>query len=279
MGIMRRKTQQYSNELTERRITPALAGVLTDLELDQPTIVALDDIRRAALGHGVQASARDIASRLARNGWLMPLRTRGMYEFIPASRAGRFRSGDPFIELRATLRRRPNLTVQVAAESAAWLLGLSSREPGQHALAAPAGLEVPRALNGFRIVRFASVLPPITKDGLPVWSLETLLVAMAARPILYEDWPNVSDWLPRAASEVDMQEIIRALAKQPSAAGVRLAYMFARGAQPARAHAVLNEINRPRGPVYFGPDRDRGKYDAEYGVVDSALDQKSGLKP
>jgi len=42
---------------------------------------------------------------------------------------------------------------------------------------------------------------------------------------------------------------------------------------------VLNKIERPRGPVYFGPYRDRGKYDAEYGVVDSILVWTSGLKP
>ena len=48
---------------------------------------------------------------LRRSGWLLPMRTRGVWEFAPASRSGAFRSGDPFTELRAFLRRKTGVPV------------------------------------------------------------------------------------------------------------------------------------------------------------------------
>jgi hypothetical protein len=43
--------------------------------------------------------------RLREHGWLLDLATRGVWEFAPAARAGAYGSGDPLVELRATLAR------------------------------------------------------------------------------------------------------------------------------------------------------------------------------
>jgi hypothetical protein len=278
MGISRSEEGQNAISLTAREIPPSLAPLLAELELDQPRIVAVGDI--AALGKrlGLAASARDLTDRLQKHGWLLPLRTRGMYEFVPAARAGRCPSGDPFIELRATLRRRPDLPIQVAGESAAWLHGYATREPNQHVISAPQGLEVPAALDEFRVVRYTPQSTPAAVDGLPVWSPEALLVAMAARPTLYRDWPNVLDWLGQAVSRLADVALRRELDAHPNGVTARLAYILNRGGHHNQALELIERVGHPRGPVYLGSDRRAGTYDKTFGVVDSLLHTRPGLK-
>lgn len=69
------------------------------------------------------------SERLVREGWLLPLRTRRSWEFVPASRAGRFGSGDPLIELRALLAHRSDAPVALAFNSAVWALVYSTHQP------------------------------------------------------------------------------------------------------------------------------------------------------
>ena len=131
-------SQLTDPDLTERSIPARLSGLVADLELDQPRIVALDEIASKARSRGLAASPKNLAWRLTKHGWLIPLRTKGMYEFVPAARAGVVSSGDPFVELRATLKRRPTLPMAVAEDSAAWLHGFSARATGSARACAPA---------------------------------------------------------------------------------------------------------------------------------------------
>jgi predicted transcriptional regulator of viral defense system len=272
MASSRKLVAQTDSFLTSRAIPQSLAGLLADVELDQPKTVSLQDIENRARARGLTASTRTLARRLQEHGWLLPLRTKGMYEFAPAARAGRLSSGDPFIELRATLRRRPALPITIAEDSAAWLHGLSTRAPERHVICAPPHLIAPVALNGFRIVRLSPKLQPTTIDNLPVWRKETLLVMMAGRPANYGDWVNVLDWLAEAIDSADQSMIDRELSDQPSTTAIRLAYLLDRAGRAERAEMTLNSASsRQVGPVYLGIDRRSGRYDAKFGVVDSLL--------
>jgi hypothetical protein len=194
-----------------------------------------------------------------------------MYEFAPAARAGNYSSGDPFIELRATIRRRPDLPVILAYESAAWVRGLSGRAPDRHVLSTKKGAKIPRALSDFRIVRQYPRLSPDNIDGLPVWKIETMLVFMAARPELYHDWPNVAEWLPDAVRKLAYEKLAIELKGMTQATVVRLAYLIDRGGDKELANQVARRVSRPTGPVYLGANRKLGSRDAQYNVVDSLL--------
>ena len=107
----------------DRKIPEKLAPLIARFELDQPTLVSRDDIARIARETGVDSRTSYLVEHLVGHGWLIPLGTRGLWEFAPAARAGPFSSGNIHIELYATLRKRPDLVVAIAAESASWLHG------------------------------------------------------------------------------------------------------------------------------------------------------------
>lgn len=211
-----------------------------------------------------------IARELQRHGWLLPLRTRGRWEFAPAARAGALPSGDPFVELRATLQRR-SLPVALAYDSAAWLQGLSARQPHIQVLATyPGQRKLPPALSDFRITRIWGVLEPETKDHLPVWRVATLLSKMAIVPHFYRDWPNVMEWIEEAFKRADAADLERELDGAPDPARVRMAYLADRANLKHLAHDLMRKA-RPSGLVYLGRDRTRSRFVREYNLIDSLL--------
>jgi len=98
------------------------------------------------------------------------------------------------IELRAALKKNPDAPLTVGAESAAYRLGLSSRRPDREVIAAPKEVRLPKALRQFRIARWTTQ-HVVRRDGLPVWTVATLLAFMASQPSGYHDWPNVGSGL------------------------------------------------------------------------------------
>jgi len=135
----------------QRDITPTLAPLLQLLELEQPRVVSTTDIADYAAQVGLQWPTPLIVRRIRERGWLLDLTTQGVLEFAPASRAVAFGAGDPFVELRATLKRDPAAPYAVAAESAAYQLGLSSRRPERDVIGAHTGARLQRALEAFRL--------------------------------------------------------------------------------------------------------------------------------
>lgn len=254
-----------------RVVQPSIAAVLEALELDQPQLVVtadIDDLRRAT---GTVSSTRYLIELLTDEGWLLPLRSRGVWEFAPAARAGAFGSGDPHIELRAALRKRPDLPVALAQETAAWLHGLSGRPPSRDVLSAPDGLRLPPALSGYRVVRSTPRLEPEPRNGLPVWQVDTLLVAMADRPGSYRDWPNVTDWLSQAVARVTEDGVRAELQDRTRAAWMRLAYLLDRGGNSALAAELVTLAPPGHGPYHLGPRSTGGKYHAGFDLIDSSL--------
>ena len=199
-----------------RSIPSRFAPVLEALELDQPRVVTIADLDGLATEHGIDLDGTGLAYELRRLGWLLPLRTRGAWEFVPGSRAGRHGAGDRHIELRAALAVDPDFPGALAMESAAVALGLAGRVPEQEVLSLPPGKRLPKALDDWRVVRVAVGPNDVTRiDGLPVWRVETFLVAMATRPDGFQDWPEVTEWLGEAVGRADVAVIRRALVGAP----------------------------------------------------------------
>lgn len=258
--------------LTTRSIPASTAQILEELELEQPKLVTKALLRELARRTQVSLPLDEIVERLRRHGWLLDLKTLGVWEFAPADRAGRFGSGDPFIELRASLLRKPALPVCVAAESAAWLCGFVGRPPSRHVIAAPAKVSLPPALGVFRVVRHSARLSAQVVDALPTWRVTSLLVGMATRPSMYRDWSNVDDWLAEAARDLDVSEIREELHGSKRSTWARTAYLLGRGGRGHVGLDLIAEAPPGQGPYYLGP-RDRGgHFDPRYQVIDSYLE-------
>ena len=274
-----------------RPIPRRLAGVVAELELLAPETVTREDIAAAIEaadppGHADAAMVDVVIDGLRRAGWLLSLRTRGVWEFAPGSRSGAFRSGDPFTELRAALAVRPGLGAAVAMESAAFLRQLAEHPPAPDVVAVPSGTRQVGALRAYRLVRIELSDTAITDlETLPVHTTAALVATMAIIPRGYGDWPNVTTWLGQAVARICATDpasgdggltgdcgLLGLLESAPATAWARAAYLLDLGGQPEASHRVLATAPGPvRGPVYLGP-RDRpGRYHRATGVYDSLV--------
>jgi len=235
----------------------------------QPRVVTRVELESFATLAGVDWPVEVVVRRLREAGWLLDLGTRGVWEFAPAARAGAFGSGDPFIELRATLARDDGSRFAVAAESAAYLLGLASRRPDREVIGAPAGVRMPKALRDLRVVHWTPRAESVVRDGLPVWSVTTLLAFMAAKPGGYRDWPNVGEWIVQAARVTTVEAIAGELSGHPRAAWARAAYLLDTGAESDVAAHLMEMAPSGTGPFYLGRRALPGCYDGRFDVVDS----------
>lgn len=251
-----------------------MAPVLSELELENPQIVTSKSLAELADRAGVTLRVDVVAERLQRHGWLLPLRTRGAWEFAPGSRAGAFSSGDPFIELRATLKRRPDFPARVAYESAAWLHNLSERSPDRQVLSIPRPESVPHALRHFRVTRVQPALEAVDIRDLPVWRVESLIVLVGTRPAGFGDWPNLDAWWPGAVGQADSDAIMAELADRPASGWMRTGYLVERAGNQTLADRIHDTAPQGSGPFYLGP-RDRpGRYNRKWRVKDSLLEDR-----
>ncbi|HTX01897.1 MAG TPA: hypothetical protein VMD59_24150, partial [Acidimicrobiales bacterium] len=209
----------------QTRVLPwSVARVVQELELRQPTVVTRALLGRIAADAGVRLAEDVLAERLVRLGWLLPLRRRDAWEFAPAARAGRYSSGDPWIELRALLEHEPDAPVAVAFESAVWELGHSTHQPAQPVLAHRHGWRPPEAL-GARMVTFEWRLSAGTIRGLPVWHEATVVVAAAERPAAQGNWANADDWLPKTFLALTSEDVLTEAAGRKVSTLARLGYL------------------------------------------------------
>lgn len=253
--------------LTQRSVPRSVASVLETLELDQPTLVTLS-LLEELIGENESSTSAAYAARILRErGWLLPLRSPGVWEFAPGARAGAFGGGDPFIELRARLATRP-IDVAIAAESAAWLHGLSTRGPDPHVIGVPSKVNVPKSLDHFRVVRWSAAEPHDDHEGLPVWSVPTLLAFMGARPERYRDWPNVSEWIAAAAKRTSVEALKTELIDQPRSGWARTSYLLSVGDQDEMGEALLSAAPPGSGPFHLGPRDKTSKFSSRFEVID-----------
>ena len=260
---------------TTRTLPRRLAGIVEQLELEQPRVVTMAELTRMAIQTGAstnQAEAAKLAYWLQHLGWLGSVRTRNVWEFNPGSRAGAYGSGDRFIEFRAQLAADPDWPGVLAMESAASVLGLAQHLPNREVVALPAGTARPKALSNWR--RVSVDLPPQGRDvtdDLPHWNLDGLLAGVARKPSGYADLAGLGQWLPDAGGRLHASDIMACLDGAPTPAWQRAAYL----ARIAGAEGVANQLLQtrpPTNPAWFGPTRTAGaSYDAAAKVLDADL--------
>lgn len=264
-------------DLSKRSVPRSAAPILEILELEQPVLVTLGLIDELVAETGVTISGSLAARLLRERGWLLPLRTAGVWEFAPGARAGAISSGDPFIELRARLAMRP-LDVWIAAESAAWLHGLAERAPDPQVVSLRPGERLPQSMDEFRVVRWSPVQPMDDIRGLPVWSTSTLLAFMGARPARFRDWPNVSEWLAEGARRVTVDSLRSELVGQSRSAWARTSYLLLRGGASEAADALFRLAPEGKGPFHLGSRGKPSKYEHRFEVVDHVFPTSWSMK-
>jgi len=244
--------------------------VVEELELRQPAVVTRALLREIASHTEARLGADALADRLVRHGWLLPLRKRDAWEFAPAARAGRYPSGDPWIELRALLEHEPEAPVAVAFESAVWELGHSSHQPAVPVLAHRRGWRRPGALDA-RAVTFDWRVPIRSLRGLPVWTEATIVVAAAYRPSAQGNWANADDWLPDTFQAATAEDVTNEARGRSTSTLARLGYL----AEWAGRDDIADEIEAllpARLPVAFlGPRDRRDRWSRRWRVYDALL--------
>jgi len=263
-------TGRLAMTTTTRTLSRTLAEIVTDLELEQPTLVDLADLAALAARHGIRTRERELARRLRERGWLLPTSRPGVYEFAPGAHAGPYGHGDPFMDLRAELRAHPERPAALALGSALWLHGLAERAPNRHEIAVPPRSPVsPTLRRVYRVVHFEARIEPVQLQGLPVHAPATMLVHLASRPAQVRAWSPVLDALPDLLERIDAQDLLRELSGRPASVSARLGYLLS---------GLLTESEsqgfglRPSGTVvWFGPRDKVRRSDRSWGVVDTVL--------
>lgn len=255
-----------------RTIPPSLAHVIEQLEIDGALIVTAADLARLSGPRTSDEAARQVAYELQRTGWLGRLRTRNAWEFLPGARGGPIGSEDRFVEFRARKATDPDWRGVLAMESAATLHGLAQRVPAQEVVALPKGALLPKAFAGEWRSVCIDLGPPATTNinGLPTWTIDALLVGVAARPSGYRDVAGLGQWLEFGAHRADAAAIIALLESQNAATRQRAAYLFSATLFHEKADEVLRAYP-PRQPVWFGPRTTGGHYDRDSLVNDTLL--------
>jgi AbiEi antitoxin C-terminal domain len=252
----------------DRSIAHWLAPIVQQLELEGESVVTVDDIQqgrpdlpRAMIYQAIEA--------LVHRGWLSPTGVRGVYEFVPGAAAGPYPSNDPWIPLRAALRRERNEAVHLGPPSAAWVRGYAQRSPEPHFLVAPIPRLMPRYVTERYHVLGSRSNPPLQEvNGLPVPSPAGIFAETAQlAPRLPLD--SASGWVRRLLEDVPPDEAADALRAAGAATRARAGYMAE--AVGAQAHADAIEQLGPlgAGPYYTGRQKSIGPYSARWRVYDS----------
>ncbi|WP_162453427.1 type IV toxin-antitoxin system AbiEi family antitoxin domain-containing protein [Phytoactinopolyspora mesophila] len=251
-----------------RSLSKGMARIVAELELRQPTLVTVEELTELAQEVGLRTPAKVLAARLRATGWLLPTAQRGVYEFAPGSHAGPYGHGDPFIDLRASLRTG-HQPITVALQSALWLHGLAERAPDRHEVAVPAGTTVSDAIRDrMRVVRFSPRLPPADVERLPVHQPPTILVHLATKPGDIRGWHTFAEALPELVSRSSAEDLNRELHQRPSAARARLAYLLS-GVAPQIADQL--QPTRPPTVTWFGASRTTRRFDKRFNIADDLL--------
>lgn len=252
-----------------RTISRGLSGLLEELELEQPTLVTLDQLAVLVQRHELRTPPRIVAARLRDEGWLLTTGRQGVYEFAPAAVAGAYSRNDPLTSLRAFLLRRPGVRCGLTLQSAAWAHGLADRVPSRPEVAA-ATSELARQLPDQLA---ASVFDPHldyeTLRGVPVLPLASVAVHMAARPAAVRSWASALEWLPDLAHELDQSSLRAELSGRPTTVQVRAGYLL-QGLRPDLSED-LRSTRAPSSKTWFGPRGPLKRHDANWLVADTLL--------
>lgn len=252
-----------------RSISPALAGVLERLELDQPELVTSEDLARLIEEAGLRTPAKVVASRLRATGWLLATARRGVWEFAPAATAGPYSRQDPVTALRAFLSKRPLARCALTFQAAAWAQGVADRAPARLEVAA-ADRELVRQLPHTVMASvFAPHLEYIQRRGVPVLQPASVVVHMTSRPNVVRSWESAREWLPGLAVELDGDELARELDGRPATVSARTGYLL-QGMRPDLADRIAM-ANPSRSKTWFGSRGPLRRHDSQWQIADTIL--------
>lgn len=254
---------------TTRVISPSMAGILEQLEMEQPVLVTAAELARLANAQGVRTPAKVIAARLRARGWLLPTTRRGVYEFAPAAAAGPFSRHDPVTSLRAFLADEPDARAALTFQTAAWAHGLADRVPSRIEVAVADPKVVRRLPSAVDASVFDPRLPYRRAKAVPVLAVESLLVHMAAQPTRVRSWSSALEWLPGVAAEAEWPALATELEGRTSSVRARTGYLLS-GARPDLADAV-RQSSTLHGKTWFGPRRTLVRHDARWQIADTIL--------
>lgn len=251
-----------------RTLPATLAPIVEVLELDAPRVITTVDLRTLIEDAGIRTDPYMVINRLAGHGWLLRTGVRGVWEFAPGAHAGPVGHGDPFLTLRAQLAATPQLDVRIALESALWCHGLADRAPDRHVLAVAGKPDATTALRAaYTITWFRSQLPAGQVDGLPVASIETILVQLAGTPTSVSNWGLVLDCLGDLVADADDDRVRAEAHGRPNATLARLAYLTAPFDESLAASLRVED----HGTVWFGPRGRLRRKDTRWNVADTVL--------
>ena len=249
-----------------RSIPKGLSGVLEELELERPQLVTTSQLAELCERSGIRTPAKVVASRLRAKGWLLATPQRGVWEFAPAELAGAYSSADPLLPLKAHAAAHPGDRFALAAQTAAWALGLADRVP---AVIDAAFERMPASVpDGVRASTYRPNVPTESAKGVSALSPESIVVHMAQRPSAVRSWQGVAEWLPDVAYELEAATLVDELAGRPGSVAARTGYLL-QGMRPDVAEAVM-EACPPRSKVRFGTGP-AIRNDERWQVSDSAL--------
>lgn len=246
-----------------------MAGILEQLELEQPTLVTSDYLTGVVEQQGLRTPAKVVAARLRERGWLLPTGRRGVWEFAPASFAGAYSRNDPVTPLRAFLAQNPQARCALTFQAAAWAHGIADRAPVRLEVAAATSELVRRLPAALAGTVFAPRLSFQALHDVPVLAPESVIVHMAARPTAVRSWTSAVEWLPDIAQTLGAEPLLAELDGRASSVRSRTGYLL-QGLRPDLAGAI-RDLGPLRGKAWFGPRRKLRRHDAAWQIADTLL--------
>jgi len=252
-----------------RTIPRSLAGVLEQLELEQPKLVSSGDLAKILSELGIKTPTRVVASRLRDRGWLLATDRPGVWEFAPAASAGAYSSHDPLIPLRAVLMRHPQTPCALTFQAGAWAHGVADRLPNRPEIAIGSSKYSNRFTDSLFVSVYKPILDRIEIKGAPVLALESIVVHMASKPIEVRSWHSALEWLPDLAAELDSNNLQTELQGRSKAAVARTGYLL-QGLRPDLATWIYRNIGLLT-KTWFGPREPLRRHDNFWLIADTIL--------
>ncbi len=241
---------------------------MAELEATQKRLIDLEEIAKAAGLQPGTRQTRKLVERLRAHGWIRALPVRGAYEFLPAE-SGPNASGDRWTELRAAIRRDPNLPVQVVLHSAAFMRGLADRFPVPDQVAVGRETVTRGLASVYNVIRTkpARLGGATLEDGVPVSTVERLPLEVVWWWDEAGDLRNPDHWVGAALRKSDQDRLTGLAVAEGPTMVARCGYLAERfGAVEITKR--LEGLHR-RGPTWIGPRSKQSSFNSRWEVYDS----------
>ena len=253
-----------------RPIPPSLAGILQELELEQPLLVTTAQLAELVERHEIGTPVRVVAARLRQRGWLLPTGRRGVWEFAPAAAAGAYSQAEPLTPLRAFLAADPAARCGLTFQAAAWAQGVADRVAARIEVAAATSQVVRRLPDGVAASVFEPRLDYQELRGVPVLAVASVVVHMAASPGAVRSWSSAVEWLPDLSAEIVDKDLQAELQGRPGSVSARAGYLL-QGMRPDLSEAIRSSLGSLRGKTWFGPRGPLVHHDNRWQIADTTL--------